>query len=141
MFDSSEFEYADIKIKLLGLELDTLRGIKYKKSQDKELVYAQGNQPRTIQRKNKKYEGSLKVLKSGYDQLDTAAVAAGYEDITDVPGKFINVTVTYQKGGTNMLSTDNLSNVEFTESEDGMNQGDSFGEVTLPFIFLRKTKV
>lgn len=140
MFDSNEFEYADIKINVFGIELDTLRGIKYKVSQEKELIYAQGNQPRSIQRKNKKYEGTLKLTKAGYDELDNAAIAAGYEGITDVPGKYITITVTYQKSGSNMLATDSLLNVEFMEAEDGLNQGDSFGEISLPFIFLRKTK-
>ena len=140
MFNSKEFEYADIKVNMFGIELDTLRGIVYKKSQEKELVYAQGNQPRAIQRKNKKYEGTLTLLKSGYDTLDAAAVAAGYEDITDVPGDNINITITYLKDD-GMLSTDSLLNVEFTDAEDGMKQGDPFKEVSLPFIFLRKTKV
>lgn len=140
MFDSSEYEYADISVSLLGIVLTGLRGIRYKKSQEKSLVYGAGNQPKTIQRGNKNYDGELRLLKSDYDTLDAAAIAAGYEDITDIPGKLINITVVYEKDS-GKVSTDSLLNVEFTEAEDGMNQGDQFKEVTLPLLFLRKKKV
>lgn len=141
MFDSREFEYADVKVSLLGVELTGLRGNTYKKSQEKELVYGQGNDPKAIQRGQKKYEGSLMLLKSDFDILDAAARAAGYEDLVDVPGKLINITTVYDKGDGSPLATDVCQNVEFTEVEDGMKTGDKFKEVTLPYIFLRKKKV
>jgi hypothetical protein len=140
MFDSSEFEFADISVSILGANLSGLRGLVYKKTQKKEPVYGQGNQPKAIQKGNKAYEGTLKVLKSDYDLLDAAAVAAGYEDITDVPEKLITMTCVYQRASENMLSTDILIGCGFTDAEDGMNQGDPFKEVSLPFMFLRKNK-
>lgn len=137
-FDSREYEFADIKVMILGVELTGLRGITYKKSQEKSLVYGQGNQPKAIQRGNKKYEGTLMLLKSDVDILSAAARAAGYEDITDVPGRLIDVTVVYQKSDdASGLNTDVLQNLEFTEYEEGQKQGDQFKEVSLPFIFLR----
>jgi hypothetical protein len=135
-FDTREFEYADIKVKMLGAELTGLRGLTYKKSQEKELVYGAGNRPKAVQRGNKKYEGSLMLLKSDFDLLNKAAVAAGYGDLTDVPGKLINTSVVYQKEGDALIQTATLLNVEFTEFEDGMKQGDKFKEITLPFICL-----
>lgn len=138
-FDSREFEYADVKVAMLGVELSGLRGITYKKTQEKEEVFGAGNNPKAIQRGNKKYSGNLALLKSDYDQLNKAAIAAGYEDLIDVPGTEINITVVYQKEDNSAkLSTDTLINVEFTEAEDGMKQGDKFKEISLPFIFLRK---
>lgn len=138
-FDSREFEYADTSVSLLGIELSGLRGLTYKKSREKELVTGQGADPKAIQRGQKKYEGTLILLKSDYDALDAAAVAAGYEDIVEVPGKLINITCVYDKGD-GLVKTDNLFNCEFTEAEDGMKTGDKFKEVSLPFIFIRKTK-
>ena len=135
-FDTREFEYADIKVKTLGAELDGFRGVSYKKSQEKELVYGAGNKPKAVQRGNKKYEGSLMMLKSDFDALNTAAVASGYADITDVPGKNINITVLYQKDGNPLIQTATFLNVEFMEFEDGMKQGDKFKEISLPFICL-----
>lgn len=140
-FDSREFEFADIKVSALGVELTGLRGLTYKKSQEKEHVYGAGNQPKSIQRGNKKYEGTLTLLKSDLDVMNTAARTAGYEDISDVPGTNINITCVYQKSDTGRLATDSCINVEFTEWEDGMKSGDKFKEVNLPFIFLRLKQV
>jgi hypothetical protein len=137
-FDSREYEFADISVSMLGLLLSGLRGLTYKKSQEKELVYAAGNQPKAIQRGNKKYEGTLMLLKSDFDQLNAAAKNAGYDDITDVPGHLIDIAVLYAKGELASLPIAViLKNVEFTDFEDGMKQGDKFKEVSLPFIFLR----
>ncbi|MDE3185279.1 MAG: hypothetical protein KGM16_17845 [Bacteroidota bacterium] len=135
MFNSKEFEFADIKVSVLGTELSGLRGLTYKKTQDKEPVYAAGNQPKSIQRGNKKYEGNLMMLKSDFDLLNAAARTAGYEDISDVPGSAINITCVYSNASN--LSVDSCLNVEFTDFEDGQKQGDKFKEITLPFIFLR----
>lgn len=138
MFDSRQFEFADTKVCILGVELSGLRGLTYKYSQEKELVYGAGNNAKSIQRGNKKNEGSLTVLKTDFDAMNAAARTAGYQNIVDVPGSKINITCTYQKTDGLQLSTDSLLNVEFTEMEDGMKQGDKFKEVSLPFIFLRQ---
>ena len=140
-FDSREFEYADVSVKLLGVSLTGLRGLIYKTTREKEHLYAQGNRPKAIQRGNKKYDGTLMVLKSDYDSLDAAAVAAGYDDITDVPGHLIVLSCCYQKQDSKQLSTDALVGVEFTDAEDGMKQGEKFKEISLPFLFLRKKKI
>lgn len=134
-FDSREFEFADVRVSILGTELSGLRGLTYKKSQEKELVYGAGNTPKAIQRGNKKYEGSLSLLKSDFDALNQAARNAGYEDITDVPGSKIDITCVYE--GDSGLRTDTLINVEFTEFEDGMKTEDKFKEIALPLIFLK----
>lgn len=136
-FDTREFEFADTKVSMLGRELTGLRGLTYKKSQEKEPVYGAGNEPRAIQRGNKKYEGSLMLLKSDFDLLNEAAVAAGYEDIVDVPGHLINITCVYQKQGSAKIQTAQIIGVDFTEYEDGMKQADKFKEVSLPFLALK----
>ncbi|MBS0647390.1 MAG: hypothetical protein JSR97_12495 [Verrucomicrobia bacterium] len=136
-FNSKEFEFADIKASILGVELSGLRGLTYKKSQEKEPIYGAGNEPKAIQRGNKKYEGTLTLLKSDVDLLNEAARRAGYQDITDVPGDNINLTCVYQPNGMSVLKTDTCLGCEFTEFEDGQKQGDKFKEINLPFIFLR----
>jgi hypothetical protein len=136
-FNSREFEFADVRVQLLGAELSGLRGLVYKKSREKEPVYGAGADPKSIQRGNKSYEGTLTVLKSDLDALNRAAIAAGYEDIVEVPSKNIVITCVYEKQGDVGVSTVSCIGVEFTEYEDGMKQGDKFKEVELPFIFLR----
>lgn len=136
MFNSKEYEFADIRVKLLGSQLSGLRGIMFKKAQEKEAVYANGSDPKTIQRGNKSYEGTLTVLKNDFDRMNVAARAAGYEDIIDVPFTQIVITVVFDNPGVG-LTTHNLISLEFSDMEDGMKQGDKFKEIELPFIFLR----
>ena len=135
VFNSREKEFADNSVSIMGVILSGLRGLTYKYSQEKELVYGAGNEPKSVQRGNKKTEGTLTVLKSDFDEMNAAARTAGYKNIVDVPGKFINITSVYQNE--DGLSTDSLLNVEFTDMEDGMKQGDKFKEVALPFIFTK----
>jgi hypothetical protein len=140
-FNSREFEYADVKVSIFGQSLDGLRGLTYKKAQPKEEVYGQGNAPKTFTRGNKKYSGTLSILKSDYDKLTKLAVSKGYEDLVDVPGSLIDITCVYQKDkGIPMLSTVLILNVEIEEEEDGMKQGDTFKEVALPFKALKVKK-
>lgn len=138
-FYSREFEFADIRIKMLGAQLSGLRGLTYKKDREKEHVYAAGPDPKGIQRGNRKYEGTLTLLKSDYDALELAARTAGYDDIVEVPFTDVVITVVYQQeDGT--LKTDTLIGCEFTSAEDGMKQGDKFKEIELPFIFMKLKK-
>lgn len=138
--DTREFEFSDTKVFMLGRELSGLRGLKYKKSQEKEQVFGAGNEAKGIQRGKKKYDGTLMVLKSDFDLMNAAAVAAGYEDIVDVPGHLIDITTVYQKTGSSTLSTDKIINVEFTEYEDGLGEADKFKEISLPFLALKVRK-
>jgi len=140
-FNSREYEFADVRVQVLGAELTGLRGLTYKKSREKEAVYGAGSDPRSIQRGNKSYEGTLTVLKSDLDAMNLAARAAGYDDVVEVPGKNIVITCVYQATEEGKLATDTLIGVEFTDFEDGMKQGDKFKEVELPFVFLRLKQV
>lgn len=135
-FSSRECEFADIKVSLLGKELSGLRGLMYEQEQEKELVYGQGNQPRSIQRGNVKNSGTLFLLKNDQDELNAAARAAGYANILKVPGKLLNITCVYQKDDGDPIKVDNLLCVEFTKISDGQKQGDKFKEVEMPFLFL-----
>lgn len=139
-FNSKEYSFADVKVSVLGANLSGLRGLIYKKAQEKEVVYGQGNEGKAIQRGNKKYDGTLSLLQSDYDLMHKAAVAAGYEDLVDVPGKLLNITCVYQKDGDAGLSTVAIINAEFTEVEEGMKQNDKFKEISLPFIALKIRK-
>jgi hypothetical protein len=136
MADYKEFEFADMQVNIFGLNLTGLRGLMYKKTQEKELLYGQGNQPRSIQRGNKKYDGTLTVLQSDLDLMNRAARAAGRDDVTDVPGKDITITCVYQQVD-GLIKTDTFIGVEFMDFEQGMKQGDKHKEVALPFVCLR----
>jgi len=133
MFNSKQYNWADVEIWLLGKKIAGARGIKYKISQEKEVIYGAGNQPMGIGKGNKSYEGEITLLQSEVEALTLSAIAAGGDDITDLSE--MNVIINYApKNGA--LTIDILQNVAFTEMEKGMNQNDKFAEISLPFIAL-----
>lgn len=116
-------------------DITGLRGIKYAPKQEKEPLYGKGNKPLSIQKGNKSYEGELIVTQSELLALEMAAGG----DILDLE---LMIVVNYgnpSKG--DMIATDELIGVQFTEGAKEMKQGDKFMECTLPFIALDKKKI
>ena len=135
MFNSREYEWSDVKVVSAGRPVTGIRGVKYSSKQEKEVLHAKGNKPHSIQRGNKTYDGELTVTQSEYEALR----AAGGGDILDIS---IDIVVAYgnpSKG--DVITTDLLMGVEFTEDNTEWKQGDKFQEKSLPFIFLDKKNV
>ena len=131
MFDSREYEFADITLVLSGGDVVALREIQYTEKQEKELVYAKGNQPHSIQKGNFAYEGTLKVLQSDYE----AIVEQGKGSVLNIEADILCAYGNPANG--DVIVTDRISKLQFTEAKKGMKQNDKFMEVELPFIFLR----
>jgi hypothetical protein len=131
MFDSREYEWADITLVLSGGDVVGIREIQYTEKQEKELNYAKGNQPHSIQKGNFGYEGTLKVLQSDYEALVEAGKGSVLNIETDILVAYGNPT------NGDVIITDRISKLQFTEVKKGMKQNDKFMEVELPFIFLR----
>ena len=72
MFDTRQYEYADINVALGGRVITGLRGIKYSSKQEKEAVYGKGNEPMHIQKGNISYEGEVTLLQSELETLRLA---------------------------------------------------------------------
>ena len=135
MFNSREYEWSDVNVVAAGRPVTSIRGVKYSSKQEKEVLHAKGNKPHSIQRGNKTYDGELTVTQSEYEALR----AAGGGDILDIS---IDIVVAYgnpSKG--DVITTDLLMGVEFTEDNTEWKQGDKFQEKSLPFIFLDKKSV
>lgn len=135
MFNSREYEWSDVNVVAAGRPTTGIRGVKYSSKQEKEVLHAKGNKPHSIQRGNKTYDGELTVTQSEYEALRTA----GGGDILDIS---IDIVVAYgnpSKG--DVITTDLLMGVEFTEDNTEWKQGDKFQEKSLPFIFLDKKSV
>lgn len=144
MPNTFNYSWSNIKVAILGKELQAIHGLTYTKSQEKEAVYGAGNAPLGIQRGRKKYTGTLVLLKSEFDRLNEIAYAAGYEDLVDVPGHLIDIVCTYSQQDS-VLETDKLNNVEFLSYSDGANQtkGSEVQPdilISLPFICLQIKK-
>jgi len=133
MFDSREYEFADLTFVLGGKDITGFRGIRYTSKQEKEPVYGKGAEPLKIQKGNKSYDGELTLLQSEYETL----VANSTDN--SVLSLQLDAVVAYgnpSKG--DVLITDVLQGIQFTEEGKEMKQGDKFAEIKLPFIFLRK---
>lgn len=132
MFNSRQYEWADITVFAGNRDVTGIRSIKYAVKQEKELLHAKGNKAISIQKGNITNEGEIGLLQS---ELEALEVAAG-GSILDLE---LTIVVNYgnpSKG--DMIKTDELIGVQFTEETREMKQGDKFMEITLPFIFLDK---
>ena len=136
MFNSREYEWADITVVLGGRDIPGLRSIRYKESQEKEAVYGKGNRPQAIQKGNKSYEGSIGLLQS--EALALAEAAGG--SILDVR----DAKIVVQYGNPSQGDTIHIKEVfgiEFTEDETNFKQGDKFHDGEYSFIALGVRKV
>lgn len=131
MFDTRQYEYADITVSIGGRVITGLRGIKYSSKQEKEHVYGKGNEPMHIQKGNISYEGEVTLLQSELETLRLAGKGS-------VLGLRLDAVVAYGNPSQgDALIVDKIRGIEFTEDGKEMKQGDKFMEVTLPFICLR----
>lgn len=117
---------------LAGRPVTGLRGVKYSAKQEKELLHAKGNKPHSVQRGNKTYDGEVTLLQSEYEALKQACGG----DILDAS---IDIVAAYgNPSAGDVITTDVLVGVEFTEDNTEWKQGDKFQEKTLPFLFIDK---
>lgn len=128
VFNSKEYEWSDITAVVAGRPVTKIRAISYTKKQEKEALYAKGNKPHSIQRGNKSYEGSITLLQSELEALETASGGDALDVQTDILVSYGNPS----KGG--VIVTDLIRGFEITEIPKGMNQGDKFSEHELPGI-------
>jgi hypothetical protein len=128
--NTREYEWADVTVVVAGRDVTGIRGVSYTAEQEKEALYAKGNKPHGIQRGNKAYTGSLRLLQSEYDALNAAAGG-------DVLNVSFDVVVSYgnpSKG--DIVHTDLLKGVEITSKPKTLNQNDKFMEIELPLVML-----
>ena len=130
MFDSREYEWADVTVVMAGRDVTGIRGVSYTSAQEKEALYAKGNKPHGIQRGNKSYEGSIRLLQSEYEALNQAAGG-------DALNTSFNIVVSYgNPSNGDVIKTDLLMGVEITSKPKSLNQNDKFMEIELPLIML-----
>lgn len=136
-FSTNDCAWSKVTVTLLGRKITGLRGFEYKKTVEKEHVYASGDEPVDIQTGNKKYEGNIKVLKAEVDMMNDAALKAGYEDITEVPHTLITLTCEFKKSPISRAEIIAVPGIAFTELGIALEQNAKMTEVTLPFIAMR----
>ncbi|MCO5229609.1 MAG: hypothetical protein M9958_00495 [Chitinophagales bacterium] len=137
-FDTKECEWSDLELFLNGAKVTKIQSAKYKKSVEKEHLYAAGSNPISIQRGNKSYTGSFRLLKGAVDDINRAVKAAGGEDLLDAS---FTCVINYKKKGNRLLQIDTLIGLEFTEYERGMEQNAKSMPIELPILFLELKSV
>ena len=130
MVNTREYEWADVTVVMAGRLVTGLRGVKYSAKQEKELLHAKGNKPHSIQRGNKTYDGEITLLQSEYEALKKASGGDILDASMDIVAAYGNPTAG------DVITTDMLVGVEFTEDNTEWKQGDKFQEKTIPFIYL-----
>lgn len=130
MFNSREYEWADLTLLLGGSDMVGIRAVKYKESIERAPVYAKGRHPHSIQSGNVAYEGEITVLQSDYERL----VMAGGGSVLNLNLQGVFAYGNPSQGDSIMTKT--ATGIQFTEAENELNQGDQFMEVTLPFVAL-----
>ncbi|MEI6062057.1 MAG: hypothetical protein WCR72_15250 [Bacteroidota bacterium] len=131
MFDSRQYEFADLTLEIGGRVVTGFRGIKYHTKQEKELLYGKGNQPLSIQKGNISHEGDITLLQSELETLRQL----GKGSLLNLD---LDATVVYgDPANGDVIITDKIRGLQFTDDGKEMKQGDKSMEVSLPFICLR----
>ena len=129
-YNSRQYEWADLKVTLGGKELTGIRGLKYTEKVEREVLYAKGNRPYSMQSGNISIEGEIMLLQSELEALIKGSPKGLLEMQVDIVASYGNPT-----NGDAML-TDRVEGLMFTEIAKELKQGDKFMEITLPFIAL-----
>lgn len=128
--NTREYEWSDVTVVMAGRNVTGIRGVSYNSDQEKEALYAKGNKPHGIQRGNKSYTGSIRLLQSEYDALNAAAGGDALNASFDIVVAYGNPT----QG--DIIKVDLLVGVEITSKPKALNQNDKFMEIELPLIML-----
>lgn len=130
-FDSTEYTFADIDVRIGGISVTRIQKLEYKVSQNKEVIYGKGKNPIAVQRGQKSYDGSIDMLQSEFESL--IAMAPNH-DLLDL---HFDIVISYgnpQRG--DVLITDVLQGCEFTEATHSLGNDETYMKVSLPIIFL-----
>jgi hypothetical protein len=128
MFDSRQYEWADLTLILGGRDITGIRAVKYTEAIEREPLYAKGRRPVSIQSGNIAYKGEIKVLQSEYEAL----VKAGKGSVLSLSLDGLFAYGNPANG--DALITDRCSGIRFLEAGKELKQGDKFQEITLPFV-------
>ena len=130
VFNSKEYSFCDVSVYALGRPIVTLRGIEYKTKKNKEVLYAAGETPRSIQHGKREVEGTVTILQSDLIALNRAAQEARKTDCLDLD---VDLVITYASED-GIVTTDKIIQASFTEDAYSMKEGDLYMECPLPFI-------
>lgn len=131
MFNSRQYEWADLTLILGGKDITGIRAVKYMEKIEREPLYAKGRYPHSIQSGNVAFEGEISMLQSEYESL----VKAGKGSILSLALDGIFAYGNPLNG--DAITTDRAQGIRFLEASKELKQGDKFQEIKLPFVCLK----
>lgn len=130
IINGREYEWADLTLMAGGRDMIEFRGFSWKRTIEREAVYAKGRDAAYIGSGNIAISGEITALKSGYDKL---ALAGG----GSILGLNIDLMLSYGNPSEgNAMTTKRIGSVRFTEEGEEWKQGDKFSEVKMPYLAL-----
>ncbi len=136
-FSTRECAWSHTTIKTLGKTIIGIRGFEFGIDVEDEYLYGAGNEPIDIQPGNNGYPGNLKLLKYELDQMNDAAIAGGFENVSKVPHDVNVITCVFKKNLSDPARTIVAAGVKFGSQKFAMEQNGKMTEVTLPFLSMK----
>ncbi len=137
MFNSTEWAWRHLRIYLNGVLMGKVTRLTVKTTRESEHLYGAGDDPFDVNPGNKAYTGELETYGTVIANMNRAAKAAGYDDLTDVPWTLVGeFKQTATEPPMNLL----VPNIVFTEFEEGGSNNDKSFKKTLPFNCLKPTR-
>lgn len=131
MFNSRQYEWADLTLILGGRDVTGIRGVKYGEKIELEPLHAKGRFAHSIQSGNITVEGEITVLQSEYEAL----VQSGRGSILSLSLDGLFAYGNPSNG--DAMITDRVIGIRFQECTKELKQGDKFMEMTLPFLAIK----
>lgn len=134
----NQFAWEDLSVRVAGVELKSCTELKYTTEKEWVHVYGKGSAPQANQPGNESLSGTLGILRSDLEVLRQLSPGG---NITLLRGVIITAKYENADAGRISLVLDTLSGVNFTSNEIGLAQGDTHENLSIPFTFLRLTRI
>lgn len=132
MFNSRDYEWADITLMLGGRDMTGIRGIKFGEKAEREPYYGKGRHAQSIQTGNIAVDGELVLKQSDVLVLKKSAKNGSLLSLS------LDAIVNFgDPAEGNAMETYLITGIRFLEDNKDIKQGDKFMEITIPFIALR----
>lgn len=117
LINGKAYSYADIIVKILGVNINSVSEINYTTNQEKTNNYGAGDEPVSRGKGVKEYDCTLTISMNDYLALRRAVPS---RELVDIPP--FDITVTFNNG--QEVITDIIQSTEFQDEGTEVSQGD-----------------
>lgn len=121
--------WGNVKVAIAGNQIEGITAIKYKKKDDKELLYGAGNKPIGVGKGNVSYEGSVSMYRYEVDRI-----LQGIQDGEKSLGRVASFPITVMVEGSGGTFSTDIVTAQFMEEGRDLKQGDKMDIVELPLL-------